>query len=277
MSLSSRAKPRKRVQERGASAAQGSGLSRQLLRAQEQERKRISRELHDGTGQGLMVLRLYLGMLASESQSSESQFKIQEALKLLDHTVEDLRRIIGRLSPLTLEELGLLAAIRKEARGVSKNSGIKAQLDFPTDLGRLDHEIEVALYRSLQEALHNVAKHSRAQRFIVRVQRSAEFVCLSVEDDGVGFAVKLSSRSQSFGLSGMRDRIAALGGKLQIRSREGKGTRLRIILPIPAESANRGRDTAAQDLPLGGATAAGLDPPVAAGSQSFVMAAKAGP
>ena len=277
MSLSSRAKPRKRVHERGASVGQGSELSRQLLRAQEQERKRISRELHDGTGQGLMVLRLYLGMLASESQSSESHFKIQEALKLLDHTVEDLRRIIGRLSPLTLEELGLLAAIRKEARSVSKNSGIKAQLDLPVDFSRLDAEIEVALYRSLQEALHNVAKHSRAQRFIVRVQRSAEFVCLSVEDDGVGLAGKLSSRSQSFGLSGMRDRIAAFGGKLQIRSREGKGTRLRIILPVPAEGANCGRDTAAQDLSVGGATSAGFDDPVPAGSQPFVMAAKAGP
>ncbi len=277
MSLGPRAKPSKRVHERGASAVQGSDLSRQLLRAQEEERKRISRELHDGTGQGLMVLRLYLGMLASESRSSESQFKIQEALKLLDHTVEDLRRIVGRLSPLTLEELGLLAAIRKEARDVSRNSGIKAQLDFPRDLGRLDREIEVALYRSLQEALHNVAKHSRAQSFIVRVKRSSEFVCLSVEDDGVGFAGKLSSRSQSFGLSGMRDRIAALGGKIEVRSREGKGTRLRIVLPIPVEGTNRKRDTIARDLPAGGSTAAGFDPPVAAGSQSFVMAAKAGP
>ena len=105
-----------------------SELSRHLLRAQEKERKRISRELHDGTGQGLMVLRLYLAMLASDGQSPESRAKIQEALQLLDHTVEDLRRIISRLSPRVLEEMGLLAAIRKEVLELAKNTGMRFEL-----------------------------------------------------------------------------------------------------------------------------------------------------
>jgi signal transduction histidine kinase len=238
MSQSHAVQPRKLA--RSSSGTTDSELSRHLLRAQEEERKRISRELHDGTGQGLMVLRLYLGMLASESQSLESELKIQEALKLLDHTIEELRRIIGRLSPRTLDELGLLAAARREARGLSRSTGLTARLDLPKELV-LEHEVEVALYRSLQEALHNIAKHAQARNFVIRIESSRGLVRLTVEDDGVGFSGKSNSRGRSFGLLGMRERIAALGGRVRLHSRKGMGTRLSIALPVQARSAGRPR------------------------------------
>jgi signal transduction histidine kinase len=212
-------------------ATQVSELSHHLLRAQEGERRRISRELHDGTGQGLMVLRLYLGMLATESSTPESQAKIHEALKLLDHTIEDLRRIIGRLSPRVLEEMGLLAAIRKSVRDVSRRTGLKAQLELPKALGELDREVEIALYRSLQEALHNIAKHAHAQNISVHMQFRDHSICLLVEDDGIGFSGGRRSRSLAFGLFGMKQRIAALGGKVRISSRKGDGTRIKITIP----------------------------------------------
>jgi signal transduction histidine kinase len=227
-----RTEPPQLAHEGSEPGAQSFELSRHLLRVQEEERKRIGRELHDGTGQGLMVLRLYLGMLASENQSPEAQLKIQEAMKLLDQTIEELRRIIGRLSPRILEELGLLAAIRKEVRDFTRNSGIKARLETPKSLAELDHEIEVAIYRSLQEALHNIAKHSQAQNFSVRVAGADGSICLLIEDDGVGFARKRSSRVRGFGLLGMRDRVAVLGGKMRIRSSAGNGTRIKIVLPL---------------------------------------------
>jgi signal transduction histidine kinase len=214
-----------------APAAQISELSLHLLRAQEEERRRISRELHDGTGQGLMVLRLFLGMLASESHTPESQAKVQEALKLLDHTIEDLRRIIGRLSPRVLEEMGLLAAIRKSVRDVSRSTGLKSQVDLPKVIGDLDREIELALYRSLQEALHNITKHAQAQNFKVLLQSRDHSVCLMVEDDGVGFSGGRRSRNRAFGLLGMKQRIGALGGKVRISSRKGSGTRIKITIP----------------------------------------------
>src|SRR5437763_13124277 len=124
-------------------------LSRHLVQAQEEERKRISRELHDEAGQGLMVLRLYLGTLVSESPNPELRMKIEEAMSMLDLTSGDLRRIIARLSPRMLEELGLMAAIRKEARELSKSTGMRPRLILP-GFGELDHEIEIALYRSVQ-------------------------------------------------------------------------------------------------------------------------------
>jgi len=239
MPLASLSKRQTPAREPDAARTHDSELSRHLLRAQEEERKRISRELHDGTGQGLMVLRLYLGMLASDTESPEAQLKIGEALKLLDLTIEDLRRIIGRLSPRTLDELGLLAAIRKEAREMSRSAGIKAQLDLPENLGPLNPELEVAIYRSVQEALHNIAKHSQAQNFKVGLENSRGSICLCVEDDGVGFSGKRTSRGGTFGLLGMRERVAALGGKVRIRSRKGSGTRIRVTLPRPAQPAGR--------------------------------------
>jgi two-component system, NarL family, sensor histidine kinase NreB len=221
----------KSASEAQPTGAHSSEVSRHLLRVQEEERKRISRELHDGTGQGLMVLRLYLGMLGNEAASPEAHGRIQEALALLDRTIEDLRRIIRRLSPRTLEELGLLAAIRKEATETSKNSGIEVVLGLPKEIGEVDHETQVALYRSVQEALHNIARHSQATRFHIEVERQQDVIRLLVEDDGVGFSSSNGARRGAFGLLGMRDRIAALNGSVRIRSRKGKGTRILIALP----------------------------------------------
>jgi signal transduction histidine kinase len=226
------AKGRKPVHAVDEFQAQTAEVSRHLVRAQEEERKRISRELHDGTGQGLMVLRLYLGMLGAGQLDSESQGKVQEALGLLDNTIEDLRRIIGRLSPQTLERLGLLPAIRKEVRELGRNTGLKAEMDLPRILPRLHVEVELAIYRSVQEALHNIAKHSRARTFRISLEYGVDSLRLLVEDDGIGFTRKKCSQSNSFGLWGMRERITALGGKLRVRSELGKGTVLRVTLPI---------------------------------------------
>ena len=223
-----------------APAPQPGEGSHPMLRVQEEERKRISRELHDGLGQGLMVLRLHLGTRAVGSHLAELQSKIQEALRLIDYTIEDLRRIIGRLSPRTLEELGLPAAVRKEARDLSRNTGMRAQLAISTDLRALGHELEIGLYRSLQEALHNIAKHSQAQNFRINLEDSGTSVSLVVEDDGIGFSGKHDSGHRSFGLLGIRERIAALGGRVRIRSAKGSGTRIKIVVPMPTEPVRQG-------------------------------------
>jgi two-component system sensor histidine kinase NreB len=212
---------------------QVSDLSRHLIRAQEGERKRISRELHDEAGQGLMVLRLYLGMLAHERSSPQEAKKVQEAISMLDRTIGDLRRIIARLSPRALDDLGLVAAIRKEARELSRAMGMKAFLDLPESLEGIDRESEVAIYRSVQEALNNIAKHSRARSFRVAMQRQPDVVLLLVEDDGIGLVRNGGAPGRTFGIVGMRERIAALGGTVRIRSRHGRGTRVQVMLPAP--------------------------------------------
>ena len=223
--------PRRTPKSAPIEPADGSELSRQLLRVQEEERRRISRELHDETGQALMVLRFQLEMLAGDMEIPQHRNKIQEPLELLDRTIEGLRRTIARLSPRVLEELGLVTGIRREAQLVSRHTGIRADLELPEESEPLNHEVEVALYRSVQEALHNVAKHSRAKRFTIKLRRTANKVAVEIEDDGIGFSPR-RTREGGFGLTGMRERAAALGGVLTIRSGPDKGTRVRLVLPL---------------------------------------------
>jgi signal transduction histidine kinase len=213
-------------------------LSAHLLRVQEEERKRISRELHDETGQALMVIRLYLGMMESSITARSARAKIRETVEVVDRTIEGIRRIIGKLSPLMLQELGLVAAIRKEAKLLAKTTGVKTRVLISEDVGRLAPGAEQAIYRVVQEALHNVGKHARARNVIVQVMREDEQVHVVVEDDGIGIQGRPNVRNQSFGLAGMKERIAVLGGISRVISAKGKGTRIEITVPAgePAPS-----------------------------------------
>jgi signal transduction histidine kinase len=206
-------------------------LSGHLLRVQEEERKRISRELHDETGQALMVIRLYLGMMESGVTGRNVRGKIRETVEVVDRTIEGIRRIIGKLSPLVLQELGLVAAIRKEAKDFARNTGVKARVLISDDVGRLAPGTEQAIYRVVQEALHNVAKHAQAKNVTVHLMREDRQVQMIVEDDGIGIQAKADSRDQSFGLAGIKERIAMLGGASRVISAKGKGTRIEINVP----------------------------------------------
>ncbi len=217
------------LREREARIAE---LSAHLLSAQEEERKRISRELHDETGQALMVIRLYLGMLESAVAARSARGKIRETLEVVDRTIEGLRRTIARLSPLVLQELGLIAAIRKEAKDLARNTGVKARVAVSDDVGRLAPETETAIYRVVQEALHNVAKHAQAHTVNIQMSRENTTLRLVVEDDGVGMTPKPFTGGRSFGLAGMRERIGMLGGSVRIASTKGRGTRLEVSVPV---------------------------------------------
>jgi signal transduction histidine kinase len=206
-------------------------LSAHLLRVQEEERKRISRELHDETGQALMVIRLYLGMMESGATQRNVRGKIRETVGVVDRAIEGIRRIIGKLSPLVLQELGLVAAIRKEAKHLTKTTGVKTRVLITEDVGRLTPGAEQAIYRVVQEALHNVAKHAQAHNATVQITREDNLVHVSVEDDGIGIQGRSNSRAQSFGLAGIKERVAMLGGASRVVSAKGKGTRVEISVP----------------------------------------------
>jgi signal transduction histidine kinase len=206
-------------------------LSAHLLRVQEEERKRISRELHDETGQALMVIRLYLGMMESGG-AKNLRGKIKETVEVVDRTIEGIRRIIGKLSPLVLQELGLVAAIRKEAKDLAKTTGVKTRVLIAEDVGRLAPGTEQAIYRVVQEALHNVAKHAQAKSASIQVAREGQVVKVHVEDDGVGIQpARGNARDRSFGLAGIKERVAMLGGVSRVISAKGKGTRIEITVP----------------------------------------------
>jgi signal transduction histidine kinase len=206
-------------------------LSGHLLRAQEEERKRISRELHDETGQALMVIRLYLGMLAGSVKPRAGKDKVRELLAVVDRTIEGIRRIIGRLSPLVLQELGLESAIRQEASELTRTTGVLSRVVIGDDVGRLEPAVETAIYRVVQEGLHNVAKHARAKNVDVEIERHGESLSLVIQDDGAGMQRTENPGRPSFGIAGMQERIDTLGGQMQVSSGEGEGTRIAVTVP----------------------------------------------
>ena len=216
-------------------------LPNSILRAEENERKRISRELHDEMGQGLMALRFYLGTLLRQAADGPLRPRAEEAMALLDDTIEGLRRIIGSLSPKPLENLGLVGAIRKEVKALSKQTGMKSHLASPRDLGFLAEDVELAVYRSVQEALNNISKHSGAQNFGVTIELRDGTLMLRIDDDGHGFSGKVSA-SEGFGVRGMNARIKELRGSMRIRSQKRGGTIIDIEIPLKHSVNNTHRD-----------------------------------
>jgi signal transduction histidine kinase len=206
-------------------------LSAHLLRAQEEERKRISRELHDATGQQLMVIRLYLGMLDGSGDGTELRKKIGETVNVVDQTIEGIRRIIAKLSPLVLEELGLIAAIRKEAKDFTKRTGVRTRVALSESVGRLSNQTETAVYRVIQEALHNVAKHAKAKNVTLQMARENDAISLVIQDDGVGITSGPVA-GRNFGLAGMQERVSMLGGTVKVASSKNKGTRIEVKVPV---------------------------------------------
>lgn len=231
MSRKSGAEARKSLREFPMSQTRSAAEPSALFDAHENERRRICRELHDEMGQGLMSLRFSLGLLVKDAESGPLRKKAQQALDILDNTIEGLRRIIGRLSPRPLEDLGLLGAIRRETDLLAKRTGMISHVALPKELSPINREIQVAVYRSVQEALHNISKHSGGQNFRVSLQNSAQKLILQISDDGAGFAARSAASLESFGLSGMRDRVNELGGTLRISSLKSGGTRIQVELP----------------------------------------------
>jgi two-component system sensor histidine kinase UhpB len=209
-------------------------LSAEVLRAQEEERKRIARELHDTTGQLLTGLLLRLKAL-EHVEDPHVQHIAADLLDLTARTLEEVRRTAVELRPPMLDDLGLVAALEDYITEYATTTGIDAQFTVHNVDGRLAPQVELVLYRVVQEALTNAAKHAGAQH--VRVLLQGHGTCLEarVEDDGCGFDVDavLRSRDRGLGLFGMRERIALLGGTLHIHS--GNGTA--IIAEVPLQPA----------------------------------------
>lgn len=203
-------------------------LSASVMEAREEERRRIARELHDELGQRLTALKMELASLSGAG--AERSNRLPAMLAMLDETVASLRRIAGDLRPLMLDDLGLNAAIEWLAAEASKRLGIRVRAELD-ELPEVDGRVAIALYRMVQEALTNVARHARAHTVGVELRRAADGLHLTVRDDGVGFPARALQREGRFGLLGMRERAELLGGRLEIDNPPGGGARVRVHLP----------------------------------------------
>src|SRR5579883_376985 len=206
-------------------------LSARLVSAQEEERRAISRELHDEVGQSLSALLMEAGNAAARvpQDSAEVRRHVESIKKLAEASVNVIRNMTLLLRPSMLDDFGLVPALEWQAREVSKRTGLRVHVSAEESAPELPDDLRTCIYRVVQEALHNCARHSHARTVKVVVKHEPRRIVLTVEDDGSGFDAR---RVRGLGLVGMEERVNHLGGVFEIVSHPGTGTKLEVELPL---------------------------------------------
>ena len=217
----------RRLLERIESERRRSG--RLVLRGQEEERKRIARDLHDEVNQALTAILLRLQALREDAPSPQLAGELEELKRLVNQAMEELLQLARQLRPTALDDHGLVPALDAQLKRFGDQTGVRTALRTDGELGRLGEDQEIVVYRVVQEALSNVAQHSGARAVDVRLAASNGSVELHVEDDGRGFDA-VASRDR-LGLNGMAERARLVGGSLDIDSAPGQGTKLSLRIP----------------------------------------------
>lgn len=229
-----------RTAELTASREELRQLAKHLETIKEDERKRIARDIHDELGQNLLALRIDLSMLNARTAGSHGRLhqRVSAALENVDATIRSVRGIMNELRPAVLD-LGVQAALEWQAAEFGRRSGLACALTLPDAAGLaalagLSAEMQIVLFRSLQEALNNVRRHAHARRVNIVLALRAGHLALSVSDDGVGIGLQQPERRkpESFGLIGMNQRVAALGGRLEICNQPSGGCRLTLSFDL---------------------------------------------
>ena len=211
-------------------------LTRKILSAHEQERKRISRELHDEIGQTLTAVNVRLATLKKEATVTAQDLKkaIGSTQRLVERSMNTVHRFARELRPPVLDDLGLIPALHSYLKSFTKRSGVPVRFKAFADVEKIDNETRTALYRVAQEAFTNVARHAQASLVNVTISRRQKLVWMEIHDNGRSFDVKrlTGKASMRLGLLGMRERIEMVGGTLDIESEPGKGTTIRAQVPF---------------------------------------------
>lgn len=216
-------------------------LSGRLLQLQDEERRRVARELHDGAGQLLAALSMNTDVVANEKMvlSPRAMRCIEENLNLIDQAISEIRTISHLLHPPLLDEVGLRSALSEYVQGFGERSKISVSLELPTDLDGLSRDLELSLFRVVQECLTNIHRHSGSPTACVRLSHTPAGIQLEVSDQGCGIKAEIqksffAGKSTGVGLRGMRERVRQIGGTLQIES-NGSGTSVIVALPVRAK------------------------------------------
>jgi two-component system, NarL family, sensor kinase len=218
-------------------------LSAYLMTLQDEERRRIARELHDSTGQKLAAAKLQLDTLVKSPNLKSHEKALRETVQWIDECFQEVRTLSQLLHPPLLDEAGLISATRWVVDGFSSRSNIHVDLQIAGEIGRLPQPIELALFRVIQESLSNIHRHSGAKKAQIKLARADGGVSLEIHDNGKGMPPELLSGSNhgkqvvGVGILGMRERLSQLGGTLEIESNKN-GTTVKVSVPVAAATTN---------------------------------------
>lgn len=214
-------------------------LSVRLMNLQDDERRRLARELHDSTGQYLAGIQMNLSVLLRPGSGLSAAYKarVSDSMSLLESCTSEIRTLSYLLHPPLLDELGLRSAILMYVEGFAKRSGIHVELEIPEDLGRMSGELETTLFRVIQQSLANVHRHSGSLVACLRIKLAGEFVTIEVQDEGCGIPTEAlkgfhsGTKLSGVGIAGIRERTKSMGGQFDIRCGD-KGTTIEVRLPL---------------------------------------------
>ena len=205
-----------------------------LIKNQEFERKRIAAELHDSLGQDLLVIKNQTNLvLRKEKKRGTAIDRLEQICSIADEAIANIRQISYNLHPYQLEKIGLTDALKSMIDKINEASNIKFEYEIDDIDGLLQKEQEINCYRVLQELLNNILKHSKAIKAWIEIKRSKQLIDIRVKDDGIGFDYEIiKNENQGFGLSGVKERIEILQGKLELKSSINGGASVTIEIPI---------------------------------------------
>ena len=232
-------------------------LSEQILHVQEEERKRISRELHDELGQSLMAISMNLEMLKRSAGAEDENLKTKFAdiHNLVQQTMDTVHRFARELRPAMLEELGLVPTLRSYLKDFAVRTGLRVNFRSDSSAEALDRDQKIVIFRVAQESLTNIAKHAQASQVDFSICKTDGWMCLKVADDGKSFKddpMESARRKGRLGLIGMEERVGLVGGKFSIESQPGKGTTICVTMPVKSAAATQrhGTRTIVEDTPF---------------------------
>ncbi|MFZ5639953.1 MAG: sensor histidine kinase, partial [Bacillota bacterium] len=215
-------------------------LGLQVIKAQEEERKRVAREIHDGPAQSManVVLRMEFCEKLLDVDPEKARQELKELKEVVRGNLQDVRKIIFDLRPMALDDLGLVPALKRFLEDYRDKWGLEVEPVFRGTEKRLAPALEIALFRLVQEALNNVRKHAHARKVVVTLGLEPKMITAGVKDDGQGFDLKqaLAVRSgDSFGLISMKERVELLGGRMEIKTEPGRGTKVLFRIPVTGQ------------------------------------------
>jgi signal transduction histidine kinase len=213
-------------------------LSNRIMNIEDEERRRIARDVHDVTGQKVAALRLNLRLLAKKAALTDADRTLAESLELADQITDEVRSLSYMLHPPVLDELGLVPAVREYVEGISERTGLRINMEVPKEFPELSDDIEITIFRVIQESLGNIHRHSGSADARIRLSRNGDEIELRIEDSGHGFETRTdqggngTGAKRGVGITGMKERISHLRGTFEISS-GAKGTTVLARLPFP--------------------------------------------